>query len=529
MRASSVSWQQRAMLLTSGTRVSGLAWWTTAALVAVSVAQLALFGLTALLRLGYPYPLEPSEPASLAEVQRILMGPPLYVEPSLGYVPLVYGPIYFCLSAAVAALLGPTFLPLRLVSLIASVGCLALVYAIVRRETASRVAALASAALLAAANPLIETALDIGRVDSLFTLLILLGAYLVRGATLPSKQHTRRQLAVLGVAGICFGLAAVTKSPLAAVPSMGAVLVFLAVYERVRASAFAVGAVAAAGLVLVVLRLQSGPWPTWYLLDLPRQHAVAALLIGRFWLTDVLPRFSVPLVIGPLFLAARARCADKRATIFFGLLLPALLVTSWASRSNGGGAENVLLPAVAALAILFGFGITALSRQLQAASPRSALWTYALVLGVVELCLLAYNPRLVVPLGADAQADTRLASGLATLAGSNGPVFAPDFAGYLPVADRLGQPLLAAVDELQGGYGGAATAEGRQWNADLKQALAERRYRYVVLQRVECCLEDVVRSAGYEYAGSPFADNDPFYSWRTPRTPDPKVYVAPTS
>ena len=529
--------------------MSGLAWWTTAALVAVSVAQLALFGLTALLRLGYPYPLEPSEPASLAEVQRMLMGQPLYVEPSLGYVPLVYGPIYFSLSATVAALLGPTFLPLRLVALIASIGCIALVYAIVRRETASGVAALASAALLAAANPLVETALDIGRVDSLFTVLILLGAYLARGATLaspqlastqlpptqlpytqlPSTQRSRRQLATLAVAGICFGVAAVTKSPLAAVPSMGAVLVFLVVYERLRAFAFAVGAAVAAGLVLGLLRLQSGPWPTWYLWDLPRQHAVAALLIGRFWLADVLPRFSVPLVVGPLFLAARARCADKRATVFFGLLLPALLVTSWASRSNGGGAENVLLPAVAALAILFGFGISALSRQLQAANPRSALWTYALVLGVVELCLLAYNPRRVVPLGADAQADTRLASGLAALAGSNEPVFAPDFAGYLPAADRLGQPLLAAVDELQGGYGGSATAEGRQWNAELKQALAERRYRYVVLQRVECCLEEVVRGAGYEYVGSPFADNDPFYSWRTPRTPDPKVYVAPTS
>ena len=263
MRASAVSWQQRAMLLTSGTRVSGLAWWTTAALVAVSVAQLALFGLTALLRLGYPYPLEPSEPASLAEVQRILMGQPLYVEPSLGYVPLVYGPIYFSLSAAVAALLGPTFLPLRLVSLIASVGCIALVYAIVRRETASRVASLASAALLAAANPLMETALDIGRVDSVFTLLILLGAYLARGATLPTQQRSRRQLAVLGVAGICFGLAAVTKSPLAAVPSMGAVLVFLVVYERVRASAFALGVTAAAGFAATSRNRRSATSRCW--------------------------------------------------------------------------------------------------------------------------------------------------------------------------------------------------------------------------------------------------------------------------
>jgi hypothetical protein len=55
----------------------------------------------------------------------------------------------------------------------------------------------------------------------------------------------------------------------------------------------------------------------------------------------------------------------------------------------------------------------------------------------------------------------------------------------------------------------------------------ERRFRYVILRRVECCYEERVLGAGYVYQGSPFAGDDEFYSWRTPRTPDPKIYVAP--
>ena len=127
-------------------------------------AYIALFMGTALLRLGYPYPLEPTKASSLSEVGRILSGQPLYVAPTLEYVPLVYGPIYFYVSALVARVLGETYVPLRLVSLLASIGSLALVFRLVQRETGSARAGLVAAGLLAAANPLAETAMDIGRV-----------------------------------------------------------------------------------------------------------------------------------------------------------------------------------------------------------------------------------------------------------------------------------------------------------------------------------------------------------------------------
>ena len=111
-------------------------------------AAAALLGLAAiggylgvaLARLGYPFPLEVLESNSLVEVHRILTGQPLYAAPTVGYVPDGYPPLYFAVSAAAASVLGQSYLPLRLVSLVSSLACFAIVARLVQRETASAAA-----------------------------------------------------------------------------------------------------------------------------------------------------------------------------------------------------------------------------------------------------------------------------------------------------------------------------------------------------------------------------------------------------
>ena len=84
------------------------------------------------------------------EVQRILAGHALYASPSVGYVPDGYPPLYFATSAAAASVLGLSYLPLRLVSLVSSLACFAVLARLVQRETASAAAGIAAAGLLAA-------------------------------------------------------------------------------------------------------------------------------------------------------------------------------------------------------------------------------------------------------------------------------------------------------------------------------------------------------------------------------------------
>ena len=426
-----------------------------AILVSGAGAYVALFVVTALLRLGYPYPLEQTESSSLIQVERILSGQPLYVAPTLEYVPLVYGPIYFYVSALVASLVGATYVPLRLVSLLASLGSIALAFRLVQRETGSWRAGLVAGGLLAAANPLAETAMDIGRVDALLTFFLLAAVYLARSGMLQTGQ-VRRYL--LGGSGILMGLAAFTKLPIAAAPIALGLLIGLAMTVRRQVITFALGLFVSAGLAFLLLRIQSGPWATWYLWDLPRQHAIGRELIGRFWFSDVLPRFFVAVLLGPVFLLGKAARGDRRALLFYTPALLSIVGVAWASRSGGGGAQNVLLPAFATVAILLGLGLHEGLRQFAGASVRARTFQgYLVGLCVLQLALLVYDPRATVPYRVDRVADEELAAAIAALPG---PVFAPDFGGYTTSAQGQ-QPLQGAIDELFGGFGGGMTAEGQ--------------------------------------------------------------------
>ena len=159
--------------------------------VAAALLGLAVIGGylgIALARLGYPFPLEVLESNSLVEVHRILAGQPLYAAPTVSYVPDGYPPLYFAVSAAAASVLGQSYLALRLVSLVSSLACFAIVARLVQRETASAAAGLAAAGLLAATYFATGTWFDVARVDSLFLALSVAGLYAARWMRRPARS-----------------------------------------------------------------------------------------------------------------------------------------------------------------------------------------------------------------------------------------------------------------------------------------------------------------------------------------------------
>ena len=113
------------------------AWILRYILLAMAVLYIGVYVTVACLRMRYPYELEWMEGAAVDHVRWILSGRPLYVEPSLEFTPFIYTPLYFYLAAAVSKVLGVGFLPLRLVSFLASLGCLWLIGRFVQRETGS--------------------------------------------------------------------------------------------------------------------------------------------------------------------------------------------------------------------------------------------------------------------------------------------------------------------------------------------------------------------------------------------------------
>src|SRR5712675_1228698 len=103
-----------------------------------------------------------------------------HAPPGVGYVPDGYPPLYFATSAAAASVLGLSYLPLRLVSLVSSLACFAVLARLVQRETASAAAGIAAAGLLAATYFVTDTWFDVARVDSLFIALSAAALYSAR-------------------------------------------------------------------------------------------------------------------------------------------------------------------------------------------------------------------------------------------------------------------------------------------------------------------------------------------------------------
>ena len=99
--------------------------------IGAAVIQFARFLFIALSRVAYPFSLEWMEGGSLVQVSRILNGKLIYVRPSFDFIPQIYPPLYFYVSALVSEILGNSFLPLRFVSILATLGTILLIFVFV--------------------------------------------------------------------------------------------------------------------------------------------------------------------------------------------------------------------------------------------------------------------------------------------------------------------------------------------------------------------------------------------------------------
>jgi hypothetical protein len=444
---------------------------------AAAVAGVAVIGVylgIALTRLGYPGPLEILEGNSLIEVHRILAGQQLYAEPSANYVPDGYPPLYFAVSAAAASVLGPSYLALRLVSLVASLACFVILGRLVQRETRSRTAGLAAAGLLAATYFATDTWFDVGRVDSLFLALSVAGLYAVRCAS-----RTRGAI----TAGLLLGAAFLTKQT--ALAEGVAVLAALAAGSGRRLAAPAVAAyVAVIGGSTLVLGLASHGWYLYYVFEQMSQHAFSGASAGQFWTAELLPTFGV------------AICAVVLGTRRLPLVLVAgcagLAVESFAARAQNGSNLNDLLPAYLSVALLAGLAMASQPSLLRSRSSgrlttftrwgrgAGGQWVPVAVsaLVVVQIGLLAGGFRLsqAFPPKADRIADQRLMAAARALGGTVAIPADPGIAvtaGLPPTEDQI-----AAADVLRASD---QTPQGI-FMASLGQAVAAQKFSGIITE-----------------------------------------------
>ncbi len=406
----------------SGWIPSALRW----AVIGAAILYIGVYLFVAYRRMVYPFDLERLEGSALEQVERVLRGQPLYAAPSFDYVPMVYTPVYFYVSALAAKLLGPGFAPLRLVSILASLGCFAVLYQFVRKETSSHYCSLVSVGLFAATFRETGDWLELARTDSLYLFLLVLGAYLLRW---------KRGTAWLALAGGCTALAFLTKQTALIVILPLVIYAGSLGFRLFAAFAGAAGVLGAGGIAL--LHLRSGGWSTFYLFSLTSSFLTMKSHIVLFWINDIFRVLPIAVAFCVLFFLAAAHEKDRRDAWFYFCFGAGMLAASWLYSLNWGAYLNGRLPVYFFLSLATGLGAhRALVLLATHAGDRARLGQSVLFAALlIQSCALVYDPRLVVPGSRDVELGREV---LAKIAQIPGPVYVPNHTYLAAIAGKQG-------------------------------------------------------------------------------------------
>jgi 4-amino-4-deoxy-L-arabinose transferase-like glycosyltransferase len=457
---------------------------------------LLAYAVIALVRMRYPFELEWMEGAVLDQVRQVAAGHQLYVAPSIDFIPFQYPPLYFYAGALLMRIIGGGFLPLRLLSFVASLGCFALLFAMVRRESGSAKGGLLAAALFAACFRADGAWYDLARIDSLCLLLVLIATYLAR-------FHATRRGAV--AAGGVMALAFLTKQSalLIALP----VLAYLIAESWREGLAAAAAFAAVAGGATVILNQVHHGWYVYYVFRMPARMQRIDSVSVDFWRHDILTPLAIAAAMSLGLLAAEITRARGIRAWFYPALALGMIGSAWLSMLHAGAYDNNLIPAYAVLSLLFGLAVAGLEGR-----------GYAGALCAVQLALLLYDPLQQLPTRRSRDAGRAL---VALIAATPGDVLLPQH-GYLSAlaGKRTFAHSMAVYDVMRAGD----PRDGARLASEFHQAIAGRAFGAVIADRLDPWMRDDLERE-YRRTATAIPDADAFWPLTGLRIRPEWIYV----
>lgn len=402
-------------------------------LVAVGMACFVIFG-----RVAFPWEIEFMTGSTLDHIERARSGQPIYVEPTSGFIPFLYPPLYYWLVAA----LGGTTLVARVVSITATFTQGVLVWKTVRALNGSRLWAIAAVGCFAGCFSYVGYWYDLERSDGVVAALVIASAFvLVRW----------RGVAGALVAGMLAGLACFTKQQAIfyVAGSIGGLVVASRASDARGDTAREVAAFVLGGLVVAFLLLFGvhGDWAAYYLLKMPRAHGLMWSLfetvVGRDLSYGPL-LFVTTLGIGVYAFFGMLNRTLARGEIVFSSILLAAFAAALSSRLHIGGFINVLLPWSTFACVAVGFAFSRIERRFN-----GVFGTIALVAVLfVQLDIWSYDPSEYVPMRKTAKGGQALREHVRELE-THGEVLMPS-RGHITTPRRFQIAALADVARVEG-------------------------------------------------------------------------------
>jgi hypothetical protein len=294
-------------------------------------------------RVDYNYELEWVEGGVFQQVVRILEGHAPYSKPSFEYVPALYAPLYYYVSAGFSLVLGKGLPALRAVSVLATLVTSIVIALSVLHLTKSRLAAFLG--FLAYSTMYLHTLcwFDVGRVDSLWTMWLSITVIFLL------YQQPRYDISMLIISAVSFVLAIFTKQ----ISLFSAPFLFMTIWlwsGLYKASIFmALVAIAVIGIG-ALFQQHSGGWFYFFTLELAPAHGMKEGMLSHFFWVDIVGKIPVVAVFSLLFV----RIINSSARVRMGWLslTSAFVGMSLLSRMYTGGESNVLMPLYMLLTIM---------------------------------------------------------------------------------------------------------------------------------------------------------------------------------
>lgn len=479
----------------------------------VAIGYVIIYIILFFFHIQYPFELMWQEGASVDHVKRIVDGYKYYVPPSLEFVPSIYTPLYFYISALVSKIIGIGFVPLRLVSFIASICSFIMIYLIVKRESNNIIAGILAFCLFASTYALSGAWFDIGRPDSLFLFFLLTGIYVLR--------YSKLTLLTSIFAGFLFSLSFYTKQT--ALPIVLPIILFMFLIDQRCFLSFTITLIICIGIGSLVLDYVHNGWFSFYVYELPITTPVFTRHLISFWTKDILSPLFIACFIAIFYLIYCFYNKRRKEFLFYTLLTLGMIGASWYSRLRGGGFSNVLFPAYAIISILFGLGIN----QLLHLSRDFSKIKQNLILSIIYLiCIfqfgnMIYNPFNLIPSKKDLEAGKILIKKFKNI---DGEIFSP-FHGYLTVmagkksyANQMGmRDILKTTSKRH-------TKIREQFIAELTHAIRQKMFDAIIIDSFEPWYPPEMEKY-YEKKERIFNDEDVFFPITGMKTRPEFIYV----